>query len=146
MNYKNTIGIISGYFNPIHFGHIEYIQESKKLCDFLIAIVNNDEQVKLKKSKPFMDELHRKKILENIKGVDLSVISIDKDKSVCDTIKKIYTDYKNETKKFLFFNSGDRKENNLDSSEYNLCKNLEIEYIVIDKPKIYSSSNLLKNI
>ena len=66
---------ISGYFNPIHIGHIAYIQEAKSLGDRLVVIVNNDEQVKLKGSVPFMKEGERLIILSNIKGVDEVILS-----------------------------------------------------------------------
>ena len=39
--------VISGYFNPIHTGHLDYIKAASKLGDRLVVIVNNDEQVKL---------------------------------------------------------------------------------------------------
>lgn len=55
------IVVISGYFNPIHSGHIDYIQSAKKLGDKLIVIVNNDKQVSLKGSVPFQDEEERKR-------------------------------------------------------------------------------------
>ena len=45
---------VSGYFDPIHVGHLEYFKNSKKLGDKLLVIVNNDEQATLKKGKPFM--------------------------------------------------------------------------------------------
>ena len=63
------IGIVSGYFNPLHSGHLEYINAAKKDCDFLITIVNNDNQVFIKKSKFFMTESHRLDIIKNIKNV-----------------------------------------------------------------------------
>ena len=47
---------ISGYFDPIHVGHIEYINNAKKLGDWLVVIVNNNNQCALKKGKYFMDE------------------------------------------------------------------------------------------
>lgn len=138
------LGIISGYFNPIHRGHLEYIQSSKNLCDYLIVIINNDEQVKLKGSKPFMDENHRAFILENIKGVDEVFISVDSDKTVCQSILKIHECFKNKCSIISFFNSGDRvNQENLDSSEIELCKQLGIKFVVIPLPKIYSSSKLL---
>ena len=84
------IVVISGYFNPIHSGHIDYIQSAKKLGDKLIVIVNNDKQVSLKGSVPFQDEEERKKIVSNIKGVDHAVISIDEDATVCESIKQEY--------------------------------------------------------
>jgi cytidyltransferase-like protein len=51
----SKIGIVSGYFNPIHQGHIEYINAAKDECDYLVVIVNNDDQVKLKGSAVFMN-------------------------------------------------------------------------------------------
>jgi cytidyltransferase-like protein len=86
---KYDIGIVSGYFNPIHQGHLEYFNAAKDQCKNLIVIVNNDYQVSLKGSKPFMDENHRSIIVNNIKSVNKTIISIDKDKSVCETIKLI---------------------------------------------------------
>jgi cytidyltransferase-like protein len=81
------IGIISGYFNPIHGGHLDYIKSAKSNVDFLITIVNNDYQVSLKKLKIFMDEQHRCEILKSIKYVDEVILSKDVNKSVCETIK-----------------------------------------------------------
>jgi len=136
------IGIISGYFNPLHLGHIEYIQEAKKQCEHLVVIVNNDKQVELKGSKKFMDEQHRMKLIHNIKGVDDVFLSIDEDKSVCKSLLCVATSF-NRNYEIRFFNSGDRKGNNINNAEYFLCEELGIEYIFIDKPKIYSSSELL---
>lgn len=134
-------GIVSGFWNPLHFGHIEYINESKARCDELIVIVNNDYQVKLKGSKPFMDEGHRAKIVDNLASVNFVFISIDLDKTVCESIKYIKSLWPLD--KFKFFNSGDRGGNNADTAEILLCKELDIEYVFIEKPKIYSSSVLL---
>jgi len=141
MNTIPIIGIISGYFNPLHFGHIEYINAAKLQCNELVVIVNNDRQVQLKKSRPFMLELHRANIMHSIKGVDFALISEDLDKTVCSTIKYIRSIWPHN--KLKFFNSGDRTDDNSDSSEIVLCKELDIEYVFINLPKIYSSSHLL---
>ena len=61
---------ISGYFDPIHVGHLEYIAEARKLGDKLIVIVNNNHQCVLKKGKPFMDEKDRVIITSSLKDVD----------------------------------------------------------------------------
>jgi len=136
------IGIVSGYFNPLHYGHIEYINEARLRCDELVVIVNNDHQVKLKGSKPFMDEIHRANIMHSIKGVDFALVSKDSDKTVCETIKYIRSIWPSD--KMAFFNSGDRGGSNAESAEVLLCGQLNIEYVFIEKPKIYSSSELLK--
>ena len=70
---------ISGYFDPIHVGHIEYIKTAKTLGDWLVVIVNNNDHCKLKKGKYFMDEKDRVVILENIKDIDEVFLSVDKD-------------------------------------------------------------------
>ena len=70
----NRIVVASGYMNPLHVGHIEYIEGASKLGDKLIFIVNNDEQVKLKDSVPFMSQDERLCIVNAIKGVDLAVL------------------------------------------------------------------------
>lgn len=138
------IGITSGYFNPLHYGHIEYINSAKDNCDWLVAIVNSDYQRILKGSKEFMDENHRLKIVSNLKAVNEAFISIDKDKTQCESLKYVRKKYRNE--ELIFFNSGDRKENNLNSAEGDICKIWKITETVLDLPKLYSSSELLKKL
>ena len=82
--------IVSGYFNPLHKGHIEYFHKAKKHGDELFVIVNSDYQRKIKGSKEFMDEKERIFILNQLKIVDKTFISIDKDRTVCETIKLIH--------------------------------------------------------
>ena len=67
---KNKLIIVSGYFNPLHKGHIEYFKLSKKIGDFLLVIINNDNQRKLKGSKKFMDQDEREIIISNLSLVD----------------------------------------------------------------------------
>lgn len=135
-------GIVSGYFNPVHKGHIEYINAAKEDCDYLIAIINNDFQVDLKKSKKFIDQNHRKFIIENLKYVDEAIISIDDDTTQCKTLEMLRVKYENDI--IVFYNSGDRKQGNLVSAESEVCKKLKIIEKIIDLPKIFSSSELLK--
>ena len=84
------IGIVSGYFNPVHYGHIEYINSAKEKCDKLIAVINSDHQRALKGSKEFQKEDERLFIVQNIKSVDEVFLSIDQDRTVCETIKHIH--------------------------------------------------------
>lgn len=86
---KQMIVAASGYFDPIHSGHINYLRAARKLGDKLIVIVNNDYQAKLKKRHYFMPVSERKKVLEGIKGVDEVFVSIDKDGSVRKSLAKV---------------------------------------------------------
>jgi len=138
---NKIIGVVSGYFNPLHYGHVEYINAAKEKCDHLIAIINSDYQRTLKGSKEFMDENHRSKIISNLKSVDEVFVSIDKDKTQCETLKYLRNKY--ITQKIIFFNSGDRKGLNLVLAESDVCKQVGIEENILDLPKIYSSSELL---
>tara|TARA_R100001015_G_C4629168_1_gene189808 strand:- start:1908 stop:2333 length:426 start_codon:yes stop_codon:yes gene_type:complete len=134
------IGIVSGFFNPIHKGHIEYINESKKRCDYLVCIVNNDKQVTVKGSKKFMDQDHRVFILNNIKSVDEVVLAVDSEYKCTDTLELIRTKY--PTQFLTFFNSGDVTLDTWDPSELSFCEDNKISIQIIELPKKYSSRDL----
>jgi D-beta-D-heptose 7-phosphate kinase/D-beta-D-heptose 1-phosphate adenosyltransferase len=140
-NNKKDICIISGYFDPIHIGHLEYIEKSKKLAKTLIVIINNNKQAQLKKGNFFMDENERKQILDSIIYTDETIMSIDTDKTVCKTIEKIAKQNSNKT--IIFANGGDR--NNKEIPESGICKNYRIEIKDSLGLKIQSSSTLIKN-
>ena len=123
---------ISGYFDPIPVGHLEYIELSKKLGDYLIVIVNNNHQCVLKKGKPFMDEKDRIKIVEAIEWVDEVFLSIDMDKTVCKSLEAI--------KPNIFTNGGDRTIEEIPESI--VCKKYGIEILDGLGKKIRSSSGL----
>ena len=89
---KQIIVAASGYFDPIHSGHINYLREAKKLGDNLTVILNNDKQAKLKKGHYFMPVNERKAILTAIRYVDDVFVSIDKDRSVSKSLAKIKPD------------------------------------------------------
>tara|TARA_R110001592_G_scaffold130031_5_gene343047 strand:- start:5743 stop:6141 length:399 start_codon:yes stop_codon:yes gene_type:complete len=123
---------ISGYFDPIHIGHLEYIKMAQDLGDYLIVIVNSDKQSSLKKGKSFMCEDDRLAIVSQIKGVDEAVLSIDEDKTVRKTLDLIRPD--------IFANGGDR--NNSEIPEYKICKENKTQIIDGLGNKIRSSSDL----
>lgn len=133
--------IASGYFNPIHIGHIEYLNLAKKKGDQLIVIINNDNQRKLKGSKFFMNEIERESIVANIKSVDKTIISIDIDRSVNKTLELIYEKYKNNFQLF-FANGGDQFFE--DSPERIVCSKLGIQLIDGLGEKIQSSSLIIE--
>jgi len=138
---KKIAIIASGYFNPIHRGHLEFLNLSKKKGDILIVIVNNDHQRKIKGSKEFMKEDERVLIIENIKCVDKVYLSIDKDRTVIETIKLIHLEMTNDYNLF-FANGGD--QNNSTIAEKDICNTLKIGLLDNLGNKIQSSSWLLK--
>ncbi len=139
---KKKAIIVSGYFNPIHKGHIEYFNNAKKLADELFVIVNSDYQRLLKGSKKFQEEDERMIIVSNIKAVDKAILSIDKDRTVCKTLKLIFNEYETEYELF-FANGGD--QNNDTIPERSICEKVGITLVDGLGDKVQSSSWLLKN-
>ena len=141
MNKKKGI-IVSGYFNPIHKGHIEYFNQAKALADELFVIVNNDSQRILKGSTEFQKEQERIFIVSNIKSVDHCILSIDQDRTVIKTIEKISQDFGQEYD-LNFANGGDQNNNTI--PERSICDQMGISLIDGLGDKIQSSSWLLNN-
>lgn len=123
---------VSGYFDPIHIGHLEYLKLAKNLGDKLVVIVNNNKQCVLKKGKPFMDETDRVEILKCLKMVDEVFLSIDMDKTVCNSLEALKPD--------VFANGGDRSTGEVPESK--ICKIYNIEMVDGLGEKIRSSSDL----
>ena len=135
---KRKTAIVSGYFDPLHVGHLEYFKLAKDLADELIVIVNNREQCLLKKGDEFMDEQDRLEIVFHLDMVDEAILAEDKDKSVSETIKAI-----KRMKPFdelVFCNGGDRDASN--SPEVQVCGELGIDFQQGLGKKIRSSSDM----
>ena len=137
--------VISGYFNPLHTGHLDYIKGASELGDRLIVIVNNDKQVELKGSKPFMDETSRMRIVSAIKGVNRVVLSKDIDASVVLTLRELYNEYAVnwDFDTMIFANGGDREKNNSPEEAYCDWRKIITRYNV-GGGKTQSSSSLLE--
>ena len=101
--------VASGYFNPLHKGHVRYLQAAKELGDRLIVVVNNDMQVRVKGSQVFMDEEERCEIVQALKCVDDVRLSIDTDNTVCKSLESI--------KPYIFAKGGDSTEDNVPEKE-----------------------------
>lgn len=132
--------IVSGYFNPIHKGHLEYFNNAKAAGDVLIVIVNNDLQRHLKGSKEFQKEDERLFIVKNIKAVDHALLSIDTDRTVISSIRLVHERF-GDKYQLAFANGGD--QNNDSIPEAGVCERLGIELIDGLGDKIQSSSWLL---
>jgi D-beta-D-heptose 7-phosphate kinase/D-beta-D-heptose 1-phosphate adenosyltransferase len=137
---KEKAIIVSGYFNPLHKGHLDLFKKAKSLGDTLWVIVNSDFQRELKGSKPFMDENERLIIIQSIKYVDYALISNDRDKTQCYTLQQFH-DMFSDKYDLAFANGGD--QNNDTISEREVCERLGIELLDGLGDKIQSSSWLL---
>jgi len=138
---KSKAIIVSGYFNPLHKGHIEYFHLAKAKGDQLFVIVNNDHQRALKESKEFMLEQERVLLVKELTVVNQVILSIDQDKTVCATLEKIHQDFSKNFELF-FANGGD--QNNDSIPEVSICKKVGIGLLDGLGAKIQSSSWLLK--
>ena len=134
--------IVSGYFNPLHKGHLELFEKAKASGDQLWVIVNSDLQRALKGSKEFMDENERLIIVRAIGIVDKALISLDKDKTQCASLADLADQYSNQFELY-FANGGD--QNNDSIPEVPVCKEKGIGLLEGLGDKIQSSSWLLKN-
>jgi len=138
---KPKVIIVSGYFNPLHKGHLELFEKARACGDKLWVIVNSDIQRELKGSKFFMDEGERLKIVNAIGIVDKAIISSDKDKTQCATLA--YLAQKHGSDYELYFANGGDQNNNI-CPEAPVCKEKGIGLIDGLGEKIQSSSWLLK--
>ena len=134
------ISIVSGGFDPIHEGHIQYINEASKFGK-VIVILNTDEWLLRKKNYAFMPYETRECILKNLKNVFDVIMAEDSDDSVCESLLQIRHLYPNH--KLFFCNGGDRKNTN--TPEIDICKanNIELKF-GIGGEKSNSSSALIK--
>jgi|SRR3989344_7210907 len=133
--------ITSGFFNPIHIGHINLMKGAKELGDFLVVIVNNDAQVKIKGSAPFMAEQERVAIIQELKHADDVFLSIDQDITVAKSLEYIAKKYPGE---IFFAKGGDRNFDNIPESEKKVCRQYNIKIVNnIGGSKVQSSSGLL---
>lgn len=142
MNNMKKLIIVSGYFNPLHKGHLDLFEKAKEVGDLLCVIVNNDIQRGLKGSKFFQDQDERIQIIRALSIVDMAWISVDKDLTQNETLK-VMVDKFYGSMKLAFANGGDQTNETI--PEADICRTFDIELIDGLGDKIQSSSWLLGN-
>ena len=142
MNNMKKLIIVSGYFNPLHKGHLDLFEKAKEVGDLLCVIVNNDIQRGLKGSKFFQDQDERIQIIRALRIVDMAWISVDKDLTQNETLK-VMVDKFYGSMKLAFANGGDQTNETI--PEADICRTFDIELIDGLGDKIQSSSWLLGN-
>lgn len=140
---KRTAVVVSGYFNPVHKGHLDLLESAKKLGDLLIVIVNSDKQREIKGSREFMKEEERLRIIESLKPVDFALISVDEDSTQNTTLKEVWTMF-SRSFNLIFANGGDQTNTSIPEAE--TCEFLNIKLIDGLGKKVQSSSWLLNKL
>jgi cytidyltransferase-like protein len=135
----NKIVLVTGGFDPIHSGHIEYFKAARQLGDKLIVGVNSDSWLTRKKGQPFMPITERLSVIENLKMVDHCVIYDDNDGSSIEAINNVKMMYPNDT--IIFANGGDRTATNIPEM---VIKDVEFRFGVGGENKMNSSSWILR--
>ena len=137
----NKIVVVSGGFDPIHSGHIEYFKAARLLGDMLIVALNSDQWLVNKKGKFFMPFEERSNIISHLKVVDRVIDFDDDEHGSCalglEKVKNLYPD-----SKIIFCNGGDRKEDNIPEMK---VQNISFEFGVGGNNKMNSSSEILKD-
>ena len=135
------IVLVTGGFDPIHSGHIEYFKAAKKLGDLLVVGVNSDDWLSRKKGAPFMPERERHAIVVNLSMVDKAIFFNDRDGSAKQAIRDIRALYPSD--QIIFANGGDRTSDNIPEMDVK-DDNLVFKFGVGGENKINSSSWILQ--
>ncbi|HEU4831059.1 MAG TPA: adenylyltransferase/cytidyltransferase family protein [Candidatus Saccharimonadales bacterium] len=120
------IVIVSGFFNPLHGGHLDMIESARELGDKLIVVVNNDIQQVMKKDKIILSEHNRARLINALKYVDETIVAVDNDPSVTATLEMIAKKYTDDN--LIFANGGDRDSEKA-IPETDICRIYGIEMI-----------------
>lgn len=136
--------IVSGFFNPLHGGHLDMIEAAAKLGDYLIVIVNNDIHQMTKKGKIILDENNRARLMGALKYVDEVIIGIDPEDPTwpsTKTLELIADKYPDD--ELIFCNGGDRPDPHaLPGPEAELCRQRGIKMVFGLGDKVDSSSRI----
>ena len=124
--------IVSGFFNPLHGGHLDMIEAAKAMGDYLIVIVNNDIHQMTKKGKIILDEKNRARLVGALKPVDEVVIGIDPEDPTWPstyTLELIANKYPDD--ELIFCNGGDDRSNSgeLPGPEAEMCRKKGIQMV-----------------
>lgn len=106
---KRTANILSGYFSPLHVGHLDMIEDAAARADLVIVIVNNDAQQVRKKGKVIIGEADRLRVVHALRLVDHAFIAVDDDRTVSASLEKVAHEFGDDYS-LTFANGADRKD------------------------------------
>lgn len=121
--------IVSGYFNPLHGGHLDMIEAARALGDYLIVSVNNDKAQLIKKGKVILDQENRMRLMRALRDVDEVILALDEDLGQALTLRKIRQMYPDD--ELIFANGGDRSPDShaLPDNEMQACIDCDIQTV-----------------
>ena len=137
---RPTAVIVSGYFSPLHVGHLDMIEGAAALGDEVIVIVNNNAQQELKKGKIIIDEADRLRVVCALRAVDHAVIAIDEDRTVSATLEHLADTFPGHA--LVFANGGDRAPDFVPEAAVCDARGIEMRYGVGGSAKADSSSRI----
>ncbi len=133
--------IVSGFFNPLHGGHLDMIEAAAELSDRLIVIVNNDIQQVIKKDKIILSEQNRARLIGALRDVDEVMIAVDDDPTVIHSLQEIARKYPDD--ELTFANGGDRdSEKAIPETEVCRTHNIKLLFGVGGNEKADSSTRI----
>lgn len=141
-----TAVIISGYFAPLHCGHLQYLESAYNYAQggTVCVIVNNDTQLFNKKGYVPVDQDTRVAIIKQLRGVTTAHLSVSEDQTVCQDLEALVKDLRLEHDRIIFLNSGDRTSDTI--PEATTCIKHNIDLIFDGQPKIDSSTDIIDDI
>ena len=135
----NRVVLVTGGFDPLHTGHLEYFKAAKALGNVLVVGVNSDSWLERKKGRAFMPSTERISIIQNLKMVDHCILFNDNDDTALEAIKNVQMMYPNS--QIVFANGGDRTAKNIPEMK---AKDVEFVFGVGGTDKLNSSSWILE--
>ena len=132
--------IVSGYFSPLHVGHLDMIESAAALGDTLVVIVNNNDQQRLKKGKVIIDQTDRLRLVTALRAVDDAIIAVDDDRTVSASLQAIAERYPDH--ELVFANGGDRKPEFVPEAEVCERYGIRMEFGVGGDDKADSSTRI----
>ena len=133
------IVLVTGGFDPLHSGHVEYFRAAQELGNKLIVGLNSDEWLTRKKGQPFMPWNERASIVSSIHYVDRVINFDDTDSTAVDAIRKTKEIFSNH--EIIFANGGDRTKDNIPEMVFD---DVEFVFGVGGENKMNSSSWILR--
>lgn len=145
--------ICSGYFDPLHEGHLDLFDECKKIANQVWVIVNNDKQLALKKPIKVFDEMVRVRMILSLKNIDYVTLSCDNTTDIPITLGTVLHQIRlplmahvPPTGKVCFVNAGDRNKDNSSRAEVEICNKKWCDVKYLEMPKANSSSEIIQSI